>query len=556
MVTLIIYQGSENLRLPKSDHPTYLYRIGTGTISGRHCEDINDSFSLNNSMICLRDKYTQWIFSLNKQFLEADLIRKGLSLFFLTDLSNKRPEIFDTFNTLVNIDVIRKNLKGIVIDSVILVGVDTSFAGAIISVFPNASFSRVRPRRTRIVFWRRILADIKYLIEAATVIAINAMTSKPKEAASEFSDKKKYYFSIYPQTFRQDNTDLRFGNLVTSGDRFLVSIIADGMHQQVSPIRYWQLVKTLPSCKFCVVDQGMRLTDIAQSVYWFIRLHVFLLRQQSTKYVFGGVDLSGYIREEMLWSISRVTRLVIFSNSLSRTIGRLEISELIYIVFEFPLGRAISYVLGKEFPSIIRTGFNHADYSWRFLNYFMAEGEAGISPPYLERCPIPDRIMAEDTLSAEIYRYNGYKNVSVMSQVHRLSYLEGIVSRKESNISLIAPGLHDGGELIKALHQLIVNNPKQTFILKAHPRGGRDYIDKIPLLGNLELSEEPIEALLTRVGRVYVSYSSVGLEAHRLGIPVSLVLIPGKICWSKLLDFQAKKGVSIYSGFVTQSQGC
>ena len=34
----------------------------------------------------------------------------------------------------------------------------------------------------------------------------------------------------------------------------------------------------------------------------------------------------------------------------------------------------------------------------------------------------------------------------------------------------------------------------------------------------------------------------MGVEGRRLGIPVSLVKIPGKICWSKLLDYPEHRG--------------
>ena len=50
--------------------------------------------------------------------------------------------------------------------------------------------------------------------------------------------------------------------------------------------------------------------------------------------------------------------------------------------------------------------------------------------------------------------------------------------------------------------------------------------------------DSPIKDLLEFVGQVYVTYSGVGVEAARLGIPTTLVHIPGRISWSKLLDYQ------------------
>ena len=47
---------------------------------------------------------------------------------------------------------------------------------------------------------------------------------------------------------------------------------------------------------------------------------------------------------------------------------------------------------------------------------------------------------------------------------------------------------------------------------------------------------EKIDKILCYVGEVISSYSSVGLEAKYLGIPVKLVSIRGKINESPLLD--------------------
>ena len=55
------------------------------------------------------------------------------------------------------------------------------------------------------------------------------------------------------------------------------------------------------------------------------------------------------------------------------------------------------------------------------------------------------------------------------------------------------------------------------------------------------------------MGRVYVTYSGVGVEAYRLGIPVTIVDIPGNIGWSKLLDFWSiEKSSNLFrTGFAT-----
>ena len=553
MATLIIYRGDEDLKLPSLDQKTYLYRIGTGSVTGRECEEINDSSLLADVTIELRDKYTHWIYSLNNEFLDAGLIRRGLSLFFLSDLSNKRNELFDTFPTVANVTLINRKLENVVIDSMVLVGVDQSFSTAISSVFPHAMISRMRSKPVRTRFFRRFLADLKFFLEILAIIGLNM--TRAKTLNEDNNQKHKYFFSFYPQTFNQENIDIRYGNLVESGDKFLVTITADGMHQQVPPWRYWKLAKTARKCKFVVIDESLRLLDLVQSFYWLYRWYFFLLQQRKRKYRFQNIDISKYVREETLWSGSRVARLVIFSNALQRVISTIRIKELVYIVFEYPLGRAISHVLGKHYPSIVRTGFNHGEFSWRFLNYFLAKGEASVSPPYSSRCPIPDRVLAEDDLSAEIYRYNGYEQVSLMPKVPRLGYLMSITPEKNPQLSLVAAGLHDGETLMRMMLPTIISNPDQKFILKPHPRARNKYVYLFDKISNLEISKQPIESMLSIVGRVYVTYSGVGVEAYKLGIPVTIVDIPGTISWSKLLDFLGSdnSGTLCRTGFTPTS---
>jgi hypothetical protein len=55
-------------------------------------------------------------------------------------------------------------------------------------------------------------------------------------------------------------------------------------------------------------------------------------------------------------------------------------------------------------------------------------------------------------------------------------------------------------------------------------------------MDNLNITNSHIVDLLINAKKVYVTYSSVGLEAAMLGIDVSVIDIPGIISESPLLD--------------------
>ena len=89
------------------------------------------------------------------------------------------------------------------------------------------------------------MADTKYFIEAMLVVVINWCL--PNKDFKSISESQKYYFSYYPQTFNSNLTDIRYGAHAGEEDNYLVTIVADGMQQQVSPIAYLKYARRLPS---------------------------------------------------------------------------------------------------------------------------------------------------------------------------------------------------------------------------------------------------------------------------------------------------------------------
>ena len=154
----------------------------------------------------------------------------------------------------------------------------------------------------------------------------------------------------------------------------------------------------------------------------------------------------------------------------------------------------------------------------------------------MEHAPIPDRVLAEDKLAQRIYQQSGYKSVEIMEKIYRYEYLESVVPEKREGWILIAPGLHDGEFMLESHKHYVANHPQKNFILKPHPRGHNAYVRAYEGISNLEVSVSSVHELLRIVSEVFVTYSTVGIEAELLGIPVTVISIPGKITTSPLLD--------------------
>jgi hypothetical protein len=123
-----------------------------------------------------------------------------------------------------------------------------------------------------------------------------------------------------------------------------------------------------------------------------------------------------------------------------------------------------------------------------------------------------------------------------MDTIHRYLYLEQLNPQKRLGWELIAPGLHDGAMMLAQLTSEITAHPNNTYLIKPHPRADNSYLARWSMMDNLKVSTQPIAELLAVVSHVFVTYSSVGVEAKRLGVAVTVINVPGRVNTSPLLD--------------------
>jgi hypothetical protein len=534
MAELIVYKGSERVTITPSCDICYVYRIGSGQVEGGEFIELNDGPRLNALAEDIRDDYSRWIYSLNDLFLRAKLNFDDLSLFFLTDLSCKRSEFFETYDLICSLLLIRERLLGIELVSARLIGVDLNFECAFQSIFPTTRILKSEYTQPRVTSWRRIGADVSYLLRLLGVVFINATSNRKRE-----TQERKFgrlFFSIYPQMFAAGGEEIKYGDLVGKTDGYAVSILTDGMHQKIDLFTYLRLEKEVESRGYALIDRFLCIRNVMTGTYWLWTMFRFFFDQKDARFRFKGIDITGLIRVELLYSMSRIVRLCSLMGAFHRFLETVAIRELVYYPCEYPLGRMISYIAHIADPEIKRTGFQMGIVSQRRLEQFLAPGEGTQSLPYLSHAPIPDRILAEDENAAHIYRYAGYQNVEIMEKVYRYAYLESVKPERRVGWVLIAPGLHDGATMLEQLQVEIENNPDTTYVVKPHPRGDNRYMRQYSGMENVEVSNRSIPELLGTVARVFVTYSSVGIEAKLLGLDVTVIDVPGRVNISPLLD--------------------
>jgi hypothetical protein len=335
-------------------------------------------------------------------------------------------------------------------------------------------------------------------------------------------------------------SDRKYKQSVAAPEDLAVSILTDGFHQKVPLRKYFRLREEISGKGSWVVDDWFRSRDLLSGVYWLVMtwLKSFHLPKH---YHFSGIDLSVWMRNEMRCSSSRVARFMALKGCFDRFFEKVKANEFVYYLHEYPLGRLISWVLAVKHPTVQRVGFQHGPCAWRKMVYSLSAGEVAKPADFRINVAIPDRVLAEDEASATIYRCSGYTNVEVMSRVLRLDYLEDLVLESNPDISLVAPGLNDGPSVLKAVWQELTDSENCTWLIKPHPLANNEYLNETTLPEHVKITTLPVERLLPRVRRLYVSYSSLGPEAMKLGIPVSLVDVPGQINESPLKDLSVRE---------------
>ena len=358
------------------------------------------------------------------------------------------------------------------------------------------------------------------------------------------------YFTRYPKHFNNEDYDSKYGKLFNiKNDYYLISILSDGFHQNISFIEFLKCINKLKKVKFRFISLDNYLT-IRSIIYSFVLYFKLLYKSRqirSSKKIFNGIDITSFINKELAISIQRIPRLLMYESAIIKIFKKITIKEFYYYLFEFSYGRFYTYILKKFFPKTTTLGFQHGPNSQRHIMFFLAENEPAMNNNYIYQLPIPDKIFAENKYSKKVYEDGNYNNIEIMKNVYRLNYLNDIKRNDVTqNTILVAAAMHDGNQLLNYLQEEMIKNRDTIYYFKFHPRATQD-IEKIKKLNkpNIIAVSDALTKYLSFVSEVVVTQSSVGYEAYLLEIPVRVISLPNKINDSPLLDIYEKEKSSL-----------
>lgn len=538
MKTLVIYNGKDNI----SDDSTYFYSLGIG--------QVNDSISLNNTnklnkiALKIRDSYSDFIYSINKNYLENDLIyKKDFSLYFISDLSNKRTEFFNTYISICHILAIQDMIKDNNICKVKFINCEENFINSFSSLIKITAIEENTIKSPKFKFY--FLKQFRFFFRSFFSIVYFKIFYKNRV----FDTIHKLFLSRFPLHFDKDFKEEKYASMVKENDVYLISILTDGMHQGLSFINTIKQIKKLMSYKqtnnYILLDIEVPLFSVIKNYFYSIKLYFDFKELEKNNYEFNNINISSFIKEEIKKSFLRIPRLTMYDEAVKKIFIKNKIQKFYYYLHEYSYGKYLTYLLNKYSNKTKKIGFQHGPASMRKLLYFLSDKEVNYnSNDYLNYLPMPDEVLAEDNQSKLVYEKANYQNVKIMNKIYRLSYLENIKRDKiEKNTVLIACGLHDAEFIFNYMKEEIKYNKNIKYYFKLHPRSNKEKVIEIIENNNFEnvfIAEEHISTYLSFVEEVIFTYSSVGMEAFKLGIKVRTISLPNKINESPLLDFEDK----------------
>ena len=526
---LIIFKGNHSIILPEKYNGLPIYVLGAGKVDNLNLKIINDHDELNNYAERYRDKYCDWIYSINKLFLRNKLVFENISLFFFTDLFAKRTELFNTYKYFINYKIIEAYIKKNRINHICLISDDKDFSD-IMGNLKNISIELLSNHHKKKLKFLSIKTTM-YFLKILFISLSNIYSNKNnKKKTSENIFLSRYPLHFKPKKGKLDQED-KFTDKIKKHDKYAVSIITDGFHQNISIYEYFKFKKRISNQKFYLIDNQIKLLDVIKLTPLIIKIIFKWKKIYNEEFTFLNVKLNKLIVAELKFSLHRVIRMLVLYRSLDRFLKKAEIKTFYYYLHEYPYGRMITSLLIKK--SIKHVALQHGPSSYRKLVYFLSKSDQA-KVDLTKFSPKPEHVLAEEKFSKKIYELSNYKRVDVMDKIYRLNYLKSL-KRKQQKYNLIAPGLHDGQLLLSYVEDLIKRKPKEIFIIKPHPRANNRYLKNINLQ-NLTISNVPIYELYKNAKKIICSYSSAGYEGKLLGIKVDLVKIPGVIDESPLFD--------------------
>lgn len=547
---LLIIYGNREVDI-SSYGEAYVYKLSSLKIKSKYKFFVlNNPSKLDEIADSEKNSYIKWIYNIGNNVIYRKINKLiNFNLFLLSDLASMRNEIYQTYNALCNIKYLKKIKLEYNPSAIKLINIPQEYEQLIYknlikkrNLFNNANLFFKSTFNKLFLISKIILKLILFTIN--NIIYSFILIFLPFKNFDHKIHNLNLYLTRFPLHFKNSSSEEKYKfmfNEDSNQDVYLMDLISDGIHQNLSLLEYIKSIKKLLKfrSKFILLDKYINLFDFISILFKVPLVFITYLLLISKNYSYKNIDLSYSIHLEQIFSMSKNIRLFFLLPKLKKISKKKFSNKIIYTIFEYPYGRLVSYLFNNsEFTKTI--GMQHGPSSKRKLYHYSILNKNNI-------IYFPKEIICEDDYSFKIYKESNYKNISIMKKIPRLDYLSSYSGFINNKYNLIFGGLHDSNSILIELEEYI-NSCNHKFIFKPHPRTKLNNRTKnlIKKLNNLEITNEHFIKLLRECNNVICTYSSIGYEAILLGFDVKLIDLPGIVNLSQLADINFIKSKKIY----------
>ncbi len=517
---LIIYNSDKDIVF-NNKTKFYSYNLGLGKLININNTILNSYQNLHLNALQLKKDYIDEVSKLDKYF--SKFIEFEFSVFHLTDLSCKRTEFIKSFVLLAHLQNIKEIIVKNKISNIRLIKTPLHFDSSLSSFYDGCIEKKRINFSLSFVSIIKIASQIRFVIKLLFILILNKFYFSKKNISDL---DNKIFFSTYPKNFNK-NQHIKYTTFFNNNS-YLLSIITDDIHQNLSLNKYFDVVSNLKKNyfphKYILSDSFINFKDILFFIrYNFLSYSFFSISLE--KHFINGINISPLLKYDLNQSFTRLSRTLTLYFSYKRISKLLtNNTDFYYYLFEYSYGRMLSASFSNN-DKINKVGFQHGPSGYLKLICYLSKIDTNKSK--FQKILLPHKILLEDVVSQNIYTDGNYSNISIMDKVYRLNYLDKILRiNTEKDYHLIAAGLHDSFFLYKSLIDKIKSSQDINFILKLHPKANNKKIRDIVLnnkLINLQIADKSINHYFKFVKKVYYGYTSVGLEANLLNIETEII---------------------------------
>ena len=245
-ISRLIISGKEEVKNNYSiNKKNYYYFINFDRVTYENEYKLNDPKRLHEIAYQLRSEYVDWVYEQNQYFLSNKLIyQNDLSLFFLTDFSCKRNDMFSTFEDLANIKLIYELILKYKFKEIHLYNLNQNFVSSLISYISHLEVNVItreiiKSARLKDSLTFNFLASFYILFKYLVVTIYHKLLERNNFKVYEIN---KLFLTRFPINFKKFGgfKEDKYYQLPKGMDYLGISILSDGLLQSISLKDYFQ----------------------------------------------------------------------------------------------------------------------------------------------------------------------------------------------------------------------------------------------------------------------------------------------------------------------------